>query len=117
MALEQVLTHKPISREDAELMISDAARGSVAVRTAWGSQTSLEDITGAVNHIDTPTLVISGEHDKIDTVETLKRELLPRIPGAVLQVLPEVGHLSPIEAPNAIARHLDTFAQDLKTKH
>jgi pimeloyl-ACP methyl ester carboxylesterase len=117
MALEQMLAHKPISREDAEMMISDASRGSVAARTAWGSQTSLEDITGAVGHIDKPTLVISGEHDKIDTIETLRRELLPRIPGAVLQVLPEVGHLSPIEAPSEIARHLDIFAQDIESRH
>jgi pimeloyl-ACP methyl ester carboxylesterase len=57
--------------------------------------------------------VISGEHDKIDPVESLKRELLPRIRGAVLQVLPDVGHLSLLEAPNEIARHLDAFARRL----
>ena len=99
------------------MMISDASRGSVAARTAWGSQTSLEDITGAAGHIDKPTLVISGELDRIDTIETLRRELLPRIPGAVLQVLPDVGHLSLLEAPKEIARHLDTFAKGLQSKH
>jgi pimeloyl-ACP methyl ester carboxylesterase len=116
-AVEQMLTHIPLSREDSEMLISDALRGSPAARAAWGRQTSLENITDAVTRIDTPTLVISGEYDKIDRVEDLKRELLPRIPGAVLQVLPDVGHLSLLEAPKEIARHLDAFAQDLQSKH
>jgi pimeloyl-ACP methyl ester carboxylesterase len=114
MAVKQILTHKPLSREDAEQMVSDAIRGSVAARIAWGRQTSLEDITDVVGHIDKPVLVISGEHDKIDPIENLKRELLPRIPGAVLQVLPDVGHLSPLEAPKEVARYLETFARNIQ---
>jgi 3-oxoadipate enol-lactonase len=110
------LTHKPISREDSELLIADALRGSPAARAAWGRETSLENITEAVGRIDVPTLVISGEYDKIDRVEDLKRELLPRIPGAVLEVLPDVGHLSLLEAPKEIARRLDTFAQEFRSR-
>jgi pimeloyl-ACP methyl ester carboxylesterase len=79
-----MLTFRPISHEDAELMVSDAVRGSAAARRAWVRQTGDEDITDAVGHIDVPTVVISGEHDKIDLPETLRHELLPRIPGAVL---------------------------------
>src|SRR6202453_4965218 len=116
-ALKQVLTYKPISREDAELLVSDAVRASPAARTAWARQTSLEDITSAVGQINVPTLVIAGDKDKVDPVDTLKRELLPRISDAVLQVLPDVGHLSPLEAPKAIAHHLDSFAKDLQSKH
>ena len=117
MAVEKMLTSKPISHEDVELLVADAIRGSPAARAAWGRQTSLEDITEAVGHIDAPTLVISGEHDKIDPVESLKRELLPRIRGAVLQVIPDVGHLSLLEAPKEIAQRLDAFAQDVQSKH
>jgi len=116
-ALKQVLTFKPISREDAELLVSDAVRASPVARTAWPRQTSLEDITSTVGQINVPTLVISGDKDKVDPVETLKRELLPRISGAVLQVLPDVGHLSPLEAPKEIAHHLDSFAKELQSKH
>jgi pimeloyl-ACP methyl ester carboxylesterase len=115
-AIKQVLTFNPITREDAELLVSDAVRASSAARTAWPRQTSLEDITSQVARINVPTLVISGDQDKVDTVETLKRELLPRIPGAVLRVLPDVGHLSPLEAPNEIAAHLDNFAKKLRFK-
>ena len=115
-AVEQMLTHKPLSREDSELLIADALRGSPAARAAWGRETSLENITEAVGRIDVPTLVISGEYDKIDRVEDLKRELLPRIPGAVLEVLPDVGHLSLLEAPKQIAHRLDTFAQEFQSR-
>lgn len=59
--------------------------------------------------------MISGKYDKIDRVEDLKRELLLGIPGAVLEVLPDVGHLSLLEAPNEIAHRLDTFAQDFQS--
>ena len=115
-AVEQMLTHKSLSREDSELLIADALRGSPAARAAWGRETSLENITEAVGRIDVPTLVISGEYDRIDRVEDLKRELLPRIPGAVLEVLPDVGHLSLLEAPKEIAHRLDTFAHEFQTR-
>src|SRR5271168_1309152 len=93
-AVENMLTHKPISPADLEMLISDAALGSIEARGAWGRQTSREDITEAVGRINVPTLVIAGEQDKIDTLDNIQRELMSRIPGAVLQVLPEVGHLS-----------------------
>jgi len=91
-------------------------RNAKRIAELTGQQTSLEDITSAVGQINVPTLVISGDKDKVDPVETLKRELLPRISGAVLQVLPDVGHLSPLEAPKEIAHHLDSFAKELQSK-
>lgn len=59
-------------------MISDAIRGSADARAAWGRQTSLEDITDAVSHIDAPTLVISGDHDKIQASRPLGASYCPR---------------------------------------
>jgi len=115
MAVDQLLTHTPLSHEDFELLVADAERGSVPARVAWGRQTSQEDITEAVSHIQAPTIVISGEHDKIDPIDTLKRELLPSIPGAVLQTLPDVGHLSPFEAPKEIAKRIDAFAKHTRS--
>ena len=52
-----------------------------------------------------PTLVLSGEPDQVDTLETLRRELPPRIAGARLQVVPGAGHLSMLEVPEALARY------------
>jgi pimeloyl-ACP methyl ester carboxylesterase len=49
--------------------------------------------------INVPTLIVSGELDRVDTTEALRTELMPRIPHAKLHLLPDVGHLSPLEAP------------------
>ncbi len=60
-----------------------------------------------------PTLVIVGEADRVDSVDLLKKELLPRIPHAALQVLPGTGHLSMLESPQQLARNIAEFADAL----
>jgi pimeloyl-ACP methyl ester carboxylesterase len=60
-----------------------------------------------------PTLVISGADDRVDPPAVLREELLSRIPQAQLHILPGVGHLSPLEAPGALANLIRRFAQPL----
>ena len=57
--------------------------------------------------------MISGEHDRVDPPAVLERELLPRLAQAQLHVLPQVGHLSPYEAPDAVANLVGAFAMSL----
>jgi pimeloyl-ACP methyl ester carboxylesterase len=101
--VEQVLAPGGLSPEDLESVISDSLAGAPAAKEAWPLVTSQEDITAAVMDIDVPVIVISGEQDRVDPPETLRRELLTRIPHAQLHVLPKIGHLSPLEAPSEIA--------------
>jgi uncharacterized protein (TIGR02246 family) len=75
----------------------------------------LEDITGDVVSINVPVMVIAGELDQVDRVETLRKELLPRIAGARLHVLPGAGHLSPLEAPSALATVIRQFVGELES--
>ncbi len=63
-----------------------------------------------------PTLVIAGDADRVDSVDLLKKELLPRIPHTVLQVLPGTGHLSMLESPRELARIIAEFANALRTQ-
>ena len=58
--------------------------------------------------------MLSGEHDQVDTVETLRRELLPRVPGARLEIVPGAAHLSKLEVPEAIARTTVNFIATLR---
>ena len=64
-------------------------------------------------NLDVPTLVITGEKDRIflnrDAVDRLKR----RLPRSREVVLPEAGHLIPVEAPKAVADALASFAGEL----
>jgi pimeloyl-ACP methyl ester carboxylesterase len=106
----QVLAPNGIEPDDLETVIADSLAGAQAAKEAWPLIASQEDITADVAHIDVPVLVLSGALDRVDPPEVLRRELLPRIPQARLQVLPQVGHLLPYEAPEEIADRVRAFA-------
>ena len=46
------------------------------------------------------TLLIVGEHDKISTVDEM-RSIADAIPDSQLAVIPDAGHMSPLENPQA----------------
>ncbi len=52
--------------------------------------------------IDCPTLVLAGREDALIPVE-LSREIAAGIPGARLRIIPECGHLSTMERPEAVS--------------
>jgi pimeloyl-ACP methyl ester carboxylesterase len=111
--VEQVLAGSPLHPEDLEGVIADSLRGAPSAKAAWPLAASQEDITKAVAGVVVPTLVISGELDRVDPPSVLQQELLPRIPQATMHLLPGIGHLSPLEAPQELAGLIRTFAKDL----
>ena len=55
-----------------------------------------------------PTLVLSGDED--NTVpNSLSTEMAGGIPGAKLTIIPDCGHLTPPEQPQATADALDEW--------
>jgi pimeloyl-ACP methyl ester carboxylesterase len=112
-AIDTVLTAKPLSAEDREQVIEDSLRGAPPAKVAWPKATSLEDIAAAVGDIDVPTLVIAGALDRVDPPIRLRVELLPRIPQAIMHVLPDVGHLSMLESPGEVAALIAEFCNTL----
>ncbi|MBP1207382.1 pimeloyl-ACP methyl ester carboxylesterase/ketosteroid isomerase-like protein [Duganella sp. 1411] len=114
--IDNVLTAKPLDAASRAQVIEDSLKGAPQAKAAWPDVGMREDITKAVSSIDVPTIVISGEHDQVDRVTTLQAELLPRIPHAALHVLPGVGHLSPLEAPEAIAQKIAWFIEAIENR-
>jgi pimeloyl-ACP methyl ester carboxylesterase len=114
--LDNVLTGSALSKEDREQVIEDSMRGAPQAIAAWPNVMMREDISADVAAIDVPVHVIAGDKDQVDRVETLKKELLPRIAGVSLEVLNGVGHLSPLEAPHAVAASIRRFLRDVKPK-
>jgi pimeloyl-ACP methyl ester carboxylesterase len=112
-AIDTMLTAKPLSVEDREQVIEDSLRGAPQAKVAWPRSTSLEDIAARVGDINVPTLVIAGELDRVDPPIRLQTELLPRVPQAVMRVLPGTGHLSMLESPEAVARLIADFCGNL----
>lgn len=107
--VQQVLAPDGLSHGDLDTVIADSLSGADAAKAAWPLATSQEDITALVAKIDVPVIVISGEHDRVDPPEVLRRELLPRIPQAKLVVLPGIGHLLPLEAPTDLTNIIKAF--------
>jgi pimeloyl-ACP methyl ester carboxylesterase len=51
--------------------------------------------------IRVPTLILFGAEDRLTPVE-IAEELHGLIPGSVLQIIPDTGHLPPLESPDAV---------------
>jgi quinol monooxygenase YgiN len=114
MAIDQMLTAKPLSPKHREQVIEDSLRGALQAKLAWPQSTSLEDITLDVAAINAPTIVIAGELDRIDGTAILEAELLTRVPHAVMHVLAGTGHLSPLESPVEVAEVIREFVDGLE---
>lgn len=56
-----------------------------------------------LDQIRCPTLVIAGEKDRLRSIEE-SQELRDGIPGATMTVMEGVGHMMPMEAPEALSR-------------
>jgi pimeloyl-ACP methyl ester carboxylesterase len=66
------------------------------------------DLTGELGGIDVPVLLLWGDQDVRSPV-TVGRQLEAGLPSARLEVLPGVGHVSPVEAPEEVSRRLLEF--------
>ncbi len=66
------------------------------------------DLRGALPAIDVPTLLLWGDADRRSPLK-IAEDLHGRMPGSTLIVMPGVGHLSNVEAPEAFNRELRGF--------
>jgi pimeloyl-ACP methyl ester carboxylesterase len=69
--------------------------------------------TGHLRELDLRTLILWGVHDPVAVIgigERLARE----IPGARLERLEDVGHFTPLEAPDLVSAHLERFFDDVE---
>jgi 3-oxoadipate enol-lactonase len=71
------------------------------------------DLTRETPKINKPTLVLCGDQD-LATPPDLGRELARAIPGAHFSLIKDAAHLTCIEQPEAMARHLREFFREMK---
>ncbi len=113
-AIDNMLTAKPLRAADRAQVIEDSLAGAVPAKAAWPRTTSLEDIAAQIGDINVPTLIIAGASDRVDPPIRLQVELLPRIPQAVMHVLPGTGHLSMLESPDDVSALIRELCDGLK---
>ena len=70
------------------------------------------DLSDRLGEIQIPTLILVGDEDKM-TPERFAEKLAEGIPGAELQVIPRSGHMLPLEAPDAVAKTVRGFLEQV----
>ncbi len=107
-AIEFLCARTP-SPELVEQIVTDSLSASTEAKSAWPTQGMFEDISVDVAQIAVPTLVLAGELDRLDSVEQHREEVIARIPGSVLRIVPQSGHLLPIDQPLHTAEAIRDF--------
>ena len=107
--IPRVLTAVPLPAQIREQIIEDTLKGAAPAKQAWPGKGLAEDISQAVRNVSVSTLVLAGENDQVEKGDVLEQELLPNIPTARMTIIPQTGHLSPLEVPDKIAGQIRTF--------
>ena len=84
---------------------------SAAIKTAKGIA-ALKDLPEVIHKINIPTLIIAGEKDISAGVRQAER-IAGLIPGARLAVIPEAGHISSLEEPEAVNNIIKKFLDSM----
>lgn len=80
----------------------------VAIAAAHRGMAVRPDVTAWLPTLDLPTLVLCGEHDAISPAAEM-RSIAEQIPGADFALIPDAGHMSPMEQPQAVNDALRKF--------
>lgn len=85
-----------------------------AAAVAWASRAMAErpDSTEVLRATDVPALVVVGDQDALSPVEQAQ-EMVDALPHGRLVVLPDAGHLTAVEDPEAFAAAVVAFLEGL----
>jgi pimeloyl-ACP methyl ester carboxylesterase len=109
-ARDTVLTATELPEPVKAQIAADSRAGTDAARTEWPLHGIAEDITEHTRMISVPALVVAGENDRVEPVDVLVNNLVPYLSAADFLVIPDTGHLIPLEAPAALADAITAFA-------
>jgi pimeloyl-ACP methyl ester carboxylesterase len=98
-----VLTDQPLPNELREQVIEDTLAGAPAAKRAWTDSGMIENVSAGLVGVITPTIVVIGDRDQVEHEGPLRDVFSRFLPQATFRVLEGVGHLSPLQAPDAIA--------------
>ncbi|MFG2792186.1 alpha/beta fold hydrolase [Streptomyces sp. NPDC048419] len=109
-ARDQVLSASELPASVKAQIASDSLAGAEAARTEWPLRGIAEDITARTRMVSVPALVVAGENDQVEPVDVLRDNLVPYLSQADFTVIPNTGHLIPLEAPADLADAITAFA-------
>jgi len=98
-----VLGGGSLSSELREQVIEDTLRGTPEAKRAWTESGMIWDATAGLEAVKIPVAVVVGDRDQVEHEAALKDTFARFLPQASFLVLQGIGHLSPLEAPDAVA--------------
>lgn len=99
-------SHRPKVVAEVKQLVGQASPGTIV--STLRMLASRPDSGPTLATIDVPCLVAVGEDDQV-TPRELSERLVRDIPNAELHIIPQAGHLSPLENPDEFNRTLDEF--------
>jgi pimeloyl-ACP methyl ester carboxylesterase len=105
----KVVSHRPLTIEQRLQVTEDSLGGALGAKLTWVSQGMPLDISKQTANIPVPVYVIAGSEDQVEKEAALRAALLPLIPQATFEIIKGVGHLSPLEGPQEVARAISGF--------
>ncbi|WP_433192283.1 alpha/beta fold hydrolase [Nocardia sp. CA-107356] len=109
-ARDNILTATELPEAIKSQVATDSRSGTDEARREWPLRGIAEDITEHARRISVPALVIAGENDHVEPVDVLRDNLVPYLSGADFMVIPNTGHLIPLEAPAELVDAIAAFA-------
>ncbi|GAB2819628.1 alpha/beta hydrolase [Streptomyces daliensis] len=109
-ARDHVLTASALPASVKARIVADSRACADAARTEWPLRGIAEDITAHTRMVSVPALVVAGENDQVEPVGVLRDNLVPFLSQADFTVIPDTGHLIPLEAPAGLVDAITAFA-------
>ena len=108
-----VLAGSPLSPKMRERVIEDTLRGVAGAKRAWTESGMINDVSAGFDAVTVPVTVVIGDRDLVEHEAALREIFARLLPHTTFRVLNGVGHLSPLEAPDAVAEACRTFLDRL----
>jgi pimeloyl-ACP methyl ester carboxylesterase len=89
-----------------QMMLNAPVAGVIGALEAMKQRADSRPLLPTLGRI--PVLVICGEEDVL-TPPDAARAMADAIPGAELELVPDAGHLAPLERPDAVTSRLHRF--------
>jgi pimeloyl-ACP methyl ester carboxylesterase len=99
-----------IERRKARVLATDPAAFADAFRVYAES-----DLCQELDRMAVPTMILTGEHD-VGSNPRIARAMAERIPGAEVEILPDLRHAVLLEAPALVAERIAVFVARLEAE-
>ncbi len=109
-ARDHILTATQLPESIKSQIATDSRAGNDAARTEWPLRGIAQDIREHTRMISVPALVVAGRHDRVEPIDVLRDNLVPYLSAPDFTVIPNTGHLIPLEAPADLADAITAFA-------